>query len=525
MIEAMPPRITLVFLFLALGLPGIAQEKNDMHLDFNMMPVPAWAFFTIEPSSRDGEYKPKPGVRQMKGYRSGVFDVRGFLSKYGVSFPAGSVALYDKGGLVVFDTAPNLALINSIFGKTPPVTSPETVSIEISTYECTLPPSKKLLPWEELMFADLAELPKGSVKLVDRNAIAIEHGKRGVSNNILNPISSTKAEGDNGVNPAQFHAGETGSLLLLESVVEPDNQTVDINIDYRLRTKAAHAGNNGYAESKFTTSFTAWNDYPLVVNSVPVEGQPGKYFVVVARAQLMDLNVFKLPPPEPGVKPGDVAATPNAPGGLPPDTLKIVDAMMDSLDDAAPCNVSAELSAYVCNFPDIADPHQLDKLTFVELEKKPRNSVKIIDCASFITKNGQRAVTSDLAGPDLTKKTTDQPRPAGRVFQAGETGTILEVEPVVGSDGKKIDTNATFNLRLETGAPGGKEIVDINKTVTFKSAIGDPHIVMVSPVENHKGKYLVVVMRMGLLSLDGRNITHAGIQPQGPTAVAPAKLE
>ena len=589
----MKNRILIAQILLCCPLRLAAQKNKTAggnaaeELDFRLVPVPASVFSTPDPSSRNAARKPKPGVRQMEGNEPGRFDVREFLSKYGVSFPAGSMAFYD-GALVVRDTAPNLTLIDRIFEKCAPGATPEMVSIELSTYECTLPPSKKLLPWEELMFADLVDLPKGSVKLVDRNTIVTKSGQRCISTRVTNAGNTADARKGNGVSSPAFHPGEAGSLLELEPVVGPDDETVDINLAYQLRTKLPGAGDNGYAELKVTTSFAMWIEHPLVVHSAPVEGQPGKYFVVVARVQLMDLNEFKLPPPEPGVKPGVVAATPKAPGLPPPLLLKrykvppgffsvvpqgavpegplpgaavpaaapqpsettirmkagdflssagvtfppgsqaffdpatstliiintqenidLVDRIVDDLNNAVPIIVSAELSAYECDFSEIQDKRQMDKLTFGELTKRPRNSVKAVDCVSVITKSGQGVVTTDVAGPDFTAETNAQQRPDVQVFQAGETGTGLDVEPVVGHDAKKIDAKVTLELRLAAGAPGGKEIVTIKNTASFTAARGEPHIVLVSPVEDHKGKYIVVVMRMRLLSPGGWDIAKA----------------
>jgi len=147
------------------------------------------------------------------------------------------------------------------------------------------------------------------------------------------------------------------------------------------------------------------------------------------------------------------------------------------------------------------------------LEQQPRESVRVLDCVSILTKSGQRVVASDVVAPDPSKEEAAGQQPAQQGFRAGEMGTKFEAEPVVGPDGKKIDTNTAFNLRLETGAPGSREITEINDKATFTSESGDPHVVRVTPVENHKGKYVVVVVRMRVLNPGGWNTKATADKP------------
>ncbi len=511
------------------------------------------------------------------------FDVREFLAQYGISFPPGSVADYDGGVLLVRNTAVNLALVDRIFGKGPGLAPELEPSIQVSTYECALPASGKVLPWDDLTFADMAKLPPGSAKLVDTNLIMTRSGQRSVSNHFIDPKDKKKDAGNKQPGPVPqptFHDGGTGSLLEIEPVVGSDGDTVDINLGYQLRI--AQAGGNGCVELNFVSSFTAWSEYPAVIHSSAVPNEPGKYFVVVALVKLAGLDEYKLPPPGAGVKPGTVADAkesglglpahmimkryrvppgflsvngaggPVAPGmarapvdpkkylqdsgvKFPPgsdaaydaatstliiintgENLDLVDQIVDNIDSVLPVLVSCELSAYACDFTDAKDPAPMQGLTFAELEKRPRDSVRVIDCVSVITKSGQRVATYDAAQPDVSKGADFQNGKGN--LRDGEIGTLLEAEPVVGPDGQKIDASLAFTIQMPVGGVEGREIQKISTTLLpFTAQAGTPRVVMVTPVKNQNGKYMVFVARF-------RVLTPGGWVPKINNALAPVQL-
>ena len=163
-----------------------------------------------------------------------------------------------------------------------------------------------------------AQSAQGSVKLVDSISIQIKSGQRSLSKHATGSggQNTAKTKEDNGGASPGFHGAEMGTLLELEPVVGPDNAMVDMHVPAHLPSRVTR---NGFAlrgshrnQLSFTipTSFTAWKEYPEVLHSAPVPNQPGKYFVVVARVNLSDLEEWKLPPPKPGIKPGVIAVAP-----------------------------------------------------------------------------------------------------------------------------------------------------------------------------------------------------------------------
>ena len=563
----MPPKlalavvlgVSLLFATLAAAQDQAGDSKSPMGI--RMVPVPADVFSTVDITDREGARKPKAGVHPLDG-RTNCFDVREFLAQYGISFPSGSVADYDGGVLLVRNTAVNLALVDRVFGKGLGVAANYTEpSIQFSTYECALPASGKVLPWDDLTFADIAKLPPGAAKLVDTNLVITHSGQRCVSNHLIDPKDKKEERESNTQSgpPPQptFQDGGTGSLLELEPVIASDGETIDTNTSHRVRLPQPGAGAKGCTELHFVTSFSTWDGYPVVLHTAPVANEPGKYFVVVALAKLIGANESKLPPPEAGVKPGTVAdakegavglpahmimkryrvppgflsnAGPGAPPGpmdvktylkdsgvkFPPgsdaafdagastliiinteENLNLVDQIVDNLNSTVPELLSCELSAYECDFADIKDPAAVAKITFADLEKRPGDSVKAIDCVSIITKSGQRVATYDAAQPDASKGTDEN-------LHEGEIGTMLEVEPVIGPDGQKVDANVEFTIQAPVGGEDGREIQKISrKLLPFTVQAGTPRVVMVEPVKDQGGKYLVFVMRFRVLTPGG----------------------
>ena len=324
MIEAMPPRITLVFLVASFGLNCVASgqspaEGKESQMMFRLIQVPESVFSTVDTTEKDGIGKPKPGVQRVKAAETLEYDVTAFLKPYGVAFPPGSMAVYLEPDciLVLRNTGANLDLLSGIFPNSHSQINSNSLAVELSAYECTFAGTGNLLPWAKLTYSDLQNLPRGSVKLIDRTSLVKIPGVRTLTSHINTPAAAGGPQVDAALFPGglvHFQPGETGAIM--EMVACYQDGGGNIETDYQMRTGLESTG--AIYKVHFNTSFGVWDDYPAVIHVSPVLEQPGKYVVVVARAGRDNLNAWKMPEP----KSPQPVSTPQEPGvsggGLPP---------------------------------------------------------------------------------------------------------------------------------------------------------------------------------------------------------------
>ena len=547
MVWNMPRGITFFFLVAVWALHCAAGDPggDESKLQFRALSFPELIFTTADTSNRDGIRKPMPGVRLLRNSLPAEYDFTELLKSYGVSFPPGSLAIYGCGVLILRNTPENLDLAARIFQGSD--LSNSRVSMELSTYECTVAPGQDLLPWKQLTWSDLQHLPGGAVKLTSSTSLLAAGGTRNVTSNVTAPappdyqleLPQKKTGGD-----LTFQRGETGSSLDVEMLGE------SVGLKYLSRTPPA-GRENEIAKVSLINFFTAWDDYPLIVQAASAGDQPGKYSVTAARITASYLKPWKFPPakfPLSAVGETAQASAKPIPDGMdmavfwasnlsgsivekPLDTLKSVgvsfpEGSLAVFDQPSkrlivintPQNlelinlvissglmgdrfVAVELSAYEFSPPEAIRAQGLDQFTFQNLQDLPRDQVKSLGYVLLFTKNGMPSksarITSPVA-PDRPKSMT--PQEAWK-FQPGETGMILEATPSLSvppvpaaGNVVKISLDVVYTLRLP-GKKAGDETEQVKLDTAADLLNDEPAILRIVPSENEEDRYIAIVAR------------------------------
>ncbi len=200
----MPRGIVFFFLVAVWTLRCAAGEPtaDESKLKFRALLFPELVFTTADPTNRDGDGKPIPGVRLLPNTFPAEYDFTELLKSYGVSSPPGSLALYFNGALVLRNTPENLDLAAKILAGSDE--RGNRTSIEVSTYECTFAAGQDLLPWEAACVGGPAASAGGRGE-IDRphfDPHALEHAQHGVERN-----GARAAELQHGGRPAKRHRG------------------------------------------------------------------------------------------------------------------------------------------------------------------------------------------------------------------------------------------------------------------------------------------------------------------------------
>lgn len=276
------------------GFIATAEESKPMPpMLVKVYRVPPGFVSEADPSDKAGKRKPLSGFNLIRDSHT-VYDATDFLKSQGVTFPAGSQALYDQehSYLVVINTTENLDLADVILNGEPPGVA-AAVDIEISAIECSLPTSKPPPSPGQSSYVEFCKAAGNSMKLLDRVSVLGQSGQRCFVHHIIDPSSTGKAAVDtkkSSDSASSFALGESGSKVEVEPVIGPDLVTMDFSIVYRFR----HKVENQVSDVEFTTSFAAWDDYPLVLHVSPVPNHEGKFVAVIARARIVNPGGWKL---------------------------------------------------------------------------------------------------------------------------------------------------------------------------------------------------------------------------------------
>ncbi len=296
----------VIALFLAVGFKGFCQEpnppeaKDPRKMEIGVWRVPPGFIPGTDPSDKNGFRKPLRGFKSKHNQEAVQYDATEFLKSMGIAFPPGSEALYNQSlrCLIVRNTPENLDLIDAMGCEGDRAAGPTNVAIEISAFECVIPSEGNAASANWPTYSDIKGLPTKCVKLLDRVSAVTRSGQRIAISHVINPASS-KASGDNtpkdpeqaAADQTLFQNGESGTKAEVETVVGPDNNTIDTNISYRFRKQSA---GNAASEINFVTSFVSWDDYPTVLHVSPVQNQEGKFLVVVGNIRLVNPGGWNL---------------------------------------------------------------------------------------------------------------------------------------------------------------------------------------------------------------------------------------
>jgi hypothetical protein len=299
----MPRKFAVLPLLVFFALSCLGAEKKAAHedsspqMEIGIYRVPPSVFSTADPSDKNGNRKYLKGIKSTHRPESLQFDIKEYLELQGVTFPPRSFAIYDQNqsSVLAYNTPENLDLIDMTFGPNNRFPNPEMVSIELSAIECSLPSDKILPSSKQTAYAELEKLAGKSMKLLDRASVITNSGQRCVFSHILNPAADHPPASESKPDDMQksFASTESGTKAEIEAVCGLATPDIDFNMYYRFQQAAGKTNGNTALSITFTTSFTAWDDYPVVLHVSPIPNHEGKFLAVVLRARIVNPGGWK----------------------------------------------------------------------------------------------------------------------------------------------------------------------------------------------------------------------------------------
>jgi hypothetical protein len=279
-------RIIAVFLLQAMTFAALCRgdylkgSSDSQGFSFYLQKLP--------PNFLSGPDNPRISYGSTEATEVPQYDAAKFFKDSGVPFPAGTFAIYDEQSSVVVirNTQENLDLVDILTGGCG-ISTFGGVDLEISTYECTLPPMSTDNFSRPLDFSDLARLPGDAIRLLDQVTVLTKSGiainlYRTLTGQTVRESSSAPLEKLREFTPTEF-----GTIISGESVVAPDPRIIDIQISYKFRMPPQA---NWTPEFEFNCSFNSWANRPIVIYSAPIANSGGKTLVVAATTRLISYS-------------------------------------------------------------------------------------------------------------------------------------------------------------------------------------------------------------------------------------------
>jgi len=173
------------------------------------------------------------------------------------------------------------------------------------------------------------------------------------------------------------------------------------------------------------------------------------------------------------------------------ENLDLIDTLMNAgcnLNEMG--NLAVEVSVFECGQNFSASE---EWPTYEKFKSLPSGQVKPVDSVSGMAQSGERIALShiirsgDASLPPPPKHGEKKETP--EIFKDGESGTVVEIESVMGPDGVTFDAVIDLHLRLANG----KASSDYHASGSFVGKIGSPSILNVFPLSNDAGKSLIVI--------------------------------
>jgi hypothetical protein len=289
-----------LLVFFALSCLGAekkaAHEDSSPQMEIGIYRVPPGFLSSSDPSDKNGYRKYLKGIRTTHNPDWLQYDVRGFIEANGVKFPPRSFAIYDQNSsyVIAYNTPKNIDLIETIL-STGLSSAPLMVSIELSAIECSLPSDKILPASKQTAYVEFEKLAGKSMTLLDRASVITRSGQRCVLSHILNPAADHPPASESKPDDMQkpFASTESGTKAEIEAVCGLATSDIDFNMYYRFQQAAEKINGDTALSITFTTSFTAWDDYPVVLQASPIPNREGKFLVVVLRARIVNPGGWK----------------------------------------------------------------------------------------------------------------------------------------------------------------------------------------------------------------------------------------
>jgi hypothetical protein len=294
------PALPLLLALTLFSCQSFSEEISANSLTEGKMSVRSYGvtpgFFTeSDLQDKTGKRKPVAGVHPIPGNHDADLDVSEFLKQSGLSFPKGSMAVYDQNHSIVsiVNTPENLDLADRVMEcGVLDVGIPYLVNCDLSAVEFTAPGFDQFLSKNIVPYSDFVKMAGKSPRVVGHVSVLGRFGQRSTVQQILNVAHEKK--GGPATRPASafteaFHEGESGSKVELEPTIYADKKTIDCNLSCRFRFD--YDGRDVLVD--FVTSCTAWDGCPVVVHVSPIPGKGGKYLAIVLRLQVINASGWR----------------------------------------------------------------------------------------------------------------------------------------------------------------------------------------------------------------------------------------
>jgi len=281
----------------------------------------------------------------------------------------------------------------------------------------------------------------GKAKLSGLVALTSKSGQRSVVESIdevryATEFATPAAVGEIAY-PAAWTTRNVGDTLEIESVVGPNGTTIDVNLvpqtvrlagvdEWRAEAGGVPTPSLKFETEKVVTSLPVQDGRPaLLATATPALAAPDAHGERTVRIQWLRVMVQKTPPPAAPRKDADDVR---------------VELLLYSLDRTSARRILADSA-------DSAQSHAAVR----ELVGKGEAQLEVL--SALVTKSGQRAVleeNAEVTYPTEGKAPSVETRPgsppvrqpaAWHSFETRNTGVTMEIETVVGEEGRFVDIN------------------------------------------------------------------------------------
>ncbi len=185
------------------------------------------------------------------------------------------------------------------------------------------------------------------------------------------------------------------------------------------------------------------------------------------------------------------------------DNLDLIDSLVGWSCNLRSPNIVIEITTFESTIPAEFRKPTSKWPSFTELERLAGAEMQMLDRVSATTKSGNRSVIKNRDGFVSRPKpnAADQPDEKDEeTFREGESGTQVEVEPVIGPDGVTIDISLSYQFRLP---PRGNKISELSFNSDYVCTEGNPVILQIAQVPGQPDKFLIVVATAKFINAAG----------------------
>lgn len=187
------------------------------------------------------------------------------------------------------------------------------------------------------------------------------------------------------------------------------------------------------------------------------------------------------------------------------ENLDLVDVMMGGCELGIYSNVVVEITTAEYILPEGKGGAPRAWPTFHELTKIPAENVEVLSHISVNTKSGRKVLMRQVRNSaSVTSASTpsggDEEEGSDSRFRDGGSGTIVEVEPIVGPDGTTVDASVRYQFRFPQQ---DKELSEITFLTEFSTWESYPVVIFVSQSPRDKDRSFVVTANVRVVNYGG----------------------